>query len=63
MTASPHVAYPARNGNDVDATSKAARRALAPLSRAGVTKAAKTIMHKRERRNFRQQLANSRVLV
>jgi hypothetical protein len=46
-----------------DATSRAARRVLAPLSRAGVTKAAKTIMHKRERRNFRQQLANSRVLV
>lgn len=57
MLASHHMAYPARNGNDYDLTSRAARRVLACLSRPGVTKAGKTIMHKRERRATRQQLA------
>lgn len=56
MTASHHSVYPARDGNDQDATSRKARRALACLQRAGVTKDAKRIMHRRERRNARQGL-------
>lgn len=56
MTSSPHMTYPARNGNDMDATSRKARRVLCCLQRAGVTKDAKRIMHQRERRATRQQL-------
>lgn len=48
---------PARNADEQDATSRAARRALSVLQSPGVTKKAKTGMHRRDRRAVRRQLA------
>lgn len=51
---------PAINGDEVDATSPAARRALSHLQIPGVTKKTKARMHRRDRRDIRRQLADVR---